>query len=245
MIPELAYVVMAAAGVAVVWGVTTAILDKPPGKAQLLYSRRRLAGDPGSVGRRRGEAARRIPAPIAAHHDRIPDRHCAADPIGLVLGQLERTRFSGIVLAVAALAVAAMTLRLLCCGSRRHDSGRRLGDPHQHRCRPRSDRVYGLFALAATARASVQLATRYSEAPLAYLLSAVAGVIYIVATFTLARGSRTSRRIAWAAILLELVGVLTVGTLSLVDPAAFPRATVGRCTASVTALCRWCYRSSG
>lgn len=86
--------------------------------------------------------------------------------------------------------------------------------------------VYGLFALAATARASVQLATRYSEAPLAYLLSAVAGVIYIVATFTLARGSRTSRRIAWAAILLELIGVLTVGTLSLVDPAAFPRATV-------------------
>jgi hypothetical protein len=86
--------------------------------------------------------------------------------------------------------------------------------------------VYGLFALAATARASVQLATRYAEAPLAYLLSAVAGVIYIVATFTLARGSRTSRRIAWAAIVLELVGVLTVGTLSLVDPAAFPRATV-------------------
>ena len=86
--------------------------------------------------------------------------------------------------------------------------------------------VYGLFALAATARASVQLATRYGEAPLAYLLSAVAGVIYIVATFTLARGSRTSRRIAWAAILLELIGVLTVGTLSLVDPAAFPRATV-------------------
>jgi hypothetical protein len=86
--------------------------------------------------------------------------------------------------------------------------------------------VYGLFALAATARASVQLATRYSEAPLAYLLSAVAGVIYIVATFTLARGGRISRRIAWTAIVLELVGVLTVGTLSLMDPAAFPRATV-------------------
>ena len=86
--------------------------------------------------------------------------------------------------------------------------------------------VYGLFALAATARASVQLATRYSEAPLAYLLSAVAGVIYIVATVTLARGSRTSRQVAWVAIVIELVGVLTVGTLSLVEPAAFPRATV-------------------
>ena len=86
--------------------------------------------------------------------------------------------------------------------------------------------VYGVFALAATARASVQLATRFAEAPLAYLLSAVAGVIYIVATVTLARGSRTSRRVAWVAITLELVGVLTVGTLSLVEPAAFPRATV-------------------
>jgi hypothetical protein len=86
--------------------------------------------------------------------------------------------------------------------------------------------VYGLFALAATARAGVQLATRYAEAPLAYLLSAVAGVIYVVATVTLARGGSTSRRIATVAIVAELVGVLTVGTLSVADPAAFPRATV-------------------
>jgi hypothetical protein len=86
--------------------------------------------------------------------------------------------------------------------------------------------IYGLFALAATARAGVQLATRYDEAPLAYLLSAVAGVIYVVATVTLARGGPTSRRIATVAILAELVGVLTVGTLSVADPAAFPRATV-------------------
>lgn len=86
--------------------------------------------------------------------------------------------------------------------------------------------VYGLFALAATSRAAVQLITDYAEAPLAYLLSAVAGLIYVVATFTLARGSRTSRQVAWAAITLELVGVLAVGTASVVDPAAFPRATV-------------------
>ena len=86
--------------------------------------------------------------------------------------------------------------------------------------------VYAVFALAATARAGVQLATRYSEAPLAYLLSALAGLIYVVATVTLARGDRASRRIATAAIVVELVGVLTVGTLSLVDAQAFPRATV-------------------
>ena len=86
--------------------------------------------------------------------------------------------------------------------------------------------VYGVFALAATARAGVQLATRYSEAPLAYLLSAAAGVIYILATITLARGTAASRRVAIVAIVIELIGVLTVGTLSVVDPEAFPRATV-------------------
>lgn len=86
--------------------------------------------------------------------------------------------------------------------------------------------VYGVFALAACARAGVQLATRFSEAPVAYLLSAMAGLIYLLATIMLARGTRTSRRVATAAIVVELVGVLTVGTLSLLDPAAFPRATV-------------------
>jgi hypothetical protein len=86
--------------------------------------------------------------------------------------------------------------------------------------------IYGVFALAACSRAAVQLATRYHEAPLAYLLSAVAGVVYVVATFTLARGTQASRRLALVAILIELVGVLSVGTAGLIDPAAFPRATV-------------------
>ena len=86
--------------------------------------------------------------------------------------------------------------------------------------------VYGLFALSATARAAVQLATQFDEAPLAYVLSGVAGLVYVVATVTLARGDQASRRVATVAIVLELVGVLTVGTLSVLDPAAFPRATV-------------------
>ena len=83
--------------------------------------------------------------------------------------------------------------------------------------------VYGLFALSATARATVQLATQYSQAPLAYLLSALSGVIYIVATVALAR---SHRRLALACITVELIGVLVIGTASLVDPAAFPKATV-------------------
>jgi hypothetical protein len=86
--------------------------------------------------------------------------------------------------------------------------------------------VYGVFALAATARAGVQIALRFSEAPLAYLLSALAAVVYIVATISLARGTPRARRVALVAVLVEFVGVLTVGTLSVLDAAAFPRATV-------------------
>ena len=86
--------------------------------------------------------------------------------------------------------------------------------------------VYGIFALAATARASVQLLTKFEQAPLAYLLSALAALVYIVATITLARGTRASRRLALVAIIIELVGVIAVGTLSIADPEVFPRATV-------------------
>ena len=86
--------------------------------------------------------------------------------------------------------------------------------------------VYGLFALAAGARAGVQIATRFNAAPLAYTLSAAAAVVYLVATVALARSSRISRRVAAFSCGFELLGVLTVGTASLVDPAAFPHATV-------------------
>ena len=86
--------------------------------------------------------------------------------------------------------------------------------------------LYGTFALAAGARAAVQLTTRFAEAPLAYLLSALAAAVYVVATVALVRGGRAGRATATAAILLELAGVLVVGTLSLADPAAFPDETV-------------------
>lgn len=85
--------------------------------------------------------------------------------------------------------------------------------------------LYGVFTLAAGARAGVQLATRFDEAPLAYLLSALAAVVYLVATLALARGP-AGRRTALVAISVELVGVLVVGTLSLADPGAFPDETV-------------------
>ncbi len=86
--------------------------------------------------------------------------------------------------------------------------------------------VYGVFALAATARSAVQISTRFSVAPLAFALSAVAAVVYLLATFCLATGTRTTRAVATASLILELAGVLLVGTLSLMQPGLFPEATV-------------------
>jgi hypothetical protein len=86
--------------------------------------------------------------------------------------------------------------------------------------------VYAVFALSATARAGVQIVDRFSEAPVPYLLSALAGVVYILATIGLAGRGPGARRLAWAAVGFELAGVLVVGTLSLVDAADFPDDTV-------------------
>jgi hypothetical protein len=83
--------------------------------------------------------------------------------------------------------------------------------------------VYGVFALAATGRSGVQLATKASEAPLPYALSGLAAVVYVVATFALATGRR---RLALAAVGTELVGVLVVGLTSLLLPQDYPDATV-------------------
>lgn len=86
--------------------------------------------------------------------------------------------------------------------------------------------VYAFFALAAGARAGWQLATRFDEAPVAYLLSALAAAIYLIAAIFLARPEPTSRQVALVCCLIELAGVIVVGTISLVVPEAFPRATV-------------------
>ncbi|MEU8051805.1 hypothetical protein AB0B99_18140 [Micromonospora haikouensis] len=86
--------------------------------------------------------------------------------------------------------------------------------------------VYLLFAIAATSRAGLQIATRFAEAPVAYLLSALAALVYIVAAVGLARAGHAGRRVALACCSVELVGVVGVGLLSLADPELFPDETV-------------------
>ena len=86
--------------------------------------------------------------------------------------------------------------------------------------------VYAVFAVAATGRSTYQLATQAGAAPFPYALSALAAVVYLAATLGLARPGPTWRKVAWAACATELVGVLLVGTLSVLDAELFPDDTV-------------------
>ena len=113
MIEALAYVVIALAGVAVIWGLVTAVADKPPGKAQLLFAagveivtvvQSIIATAKLVAGARPVELATTIGYLIGI---------VILIPIAWLWANVERNRFSGIVLAVAALGVLAMTLRLL------------------------------------------------------------------------------------------------------------------------------------
>nr|MCW2728531.1 hypothetical protein [Aeromicrobium sp.] len=84
--------------------------------------------------------------------------------------------------------------------------------------------VYAIFALAASARSIVQLITEVeSDTVVPYVLSAFAGVVYVLATYALAVNRR---RLALVTIGIELVGVITVGIVSLVDEELFPDQTV-------------------
>lgn len=86
--------------------------------------------------------------------------------------------------------------------------------------------IYGVLALAATFRSLYQIVTKFEDAPLAYTLSAVAALVYILATVALLLRGPIWRQVARASITFELVGVLVVGTLSVFAPALFAHASV-------------------
>ena len=86
--------------------------------------------------------------------------------------------------------------------------------------------TYAVFALAAGARSAVQLATRADEAPLAYSLSLVAALTYALGWVAIRRAAAGRAGLASVMLWVELAGVITVGTLSLVEDDWFPEASV-------------------
>ncbi|MFI9627787.1 hypothetical protein [Streptomyces sp. NPDC052042] len=85
---------------------------------------------------------------------------------------------------------------------------------------------YGVFTVAAASRSIVQVIVDFDKAPLAYALSALAAVVYGFITYSLARGGERARRSAMVCCAAELLGVLVVGTWTVVAPSEFPDATV-------------------
>jgi hypothetical protein len=86
--------------------------------------------------------------------------------------------------------------------------------------------IYAIFAISATARASYQLIREFEQAPLAYSLSAISALVYLLATYSLSKQEAKWQRIALYTIWFELVGVIAVGTLSLTLPAYFAHPSV-------------------
>jgi hypothetical protein len=93
--------------------------------------------------------------------------------------------------------------------------------------------VYAILAIAATARSLFELLTKFSQAPVPYLLSTFAAVVYCVITVALVKDTPGWRRIAFVGMVVELVGVLVVGTWSLVHPETFTNPQTGHGVHSV------------
>lgn len=83
--------------------------------------------------------------------------------------------------------------------------------------------IYAVFAISATARSLYQIFSKFEFAPFAYALSAVSGLVYILATWALASDHRKT---AWFAVCFEMVGVVTVGVLTVLHPEFFADDTV-------------------
>jgi hypothetical protein len=86
--------------------------------------------------------------------------------------------------------------------------------------------VYAVFAISSTARASFQMITKFEEAPVSYSLSLLSAVVYLLATVSLAKSGPTWKTIALASVIFELIGVLTVGVISLLAPELFVEASI-------------------
>ncbi|MDN4489711.1 hypothetical protein QQX13_02590 [Demequina sp. SYSU T00068] len=83
--------------------------------------------------------------------------------------------------------------------------------------------AYAVLGLAATGRSVVQITTKFSEAPLAYSVSAVSAVLYVMIAVALWKRWRS---LAVAGTVIELAGVLIVGTLGYVESSWWPDETV-------------------
>lgn len=83
--------------------------------------------------------------------------------------------------------------------------------------------AYAVLALAAIGRSTYQIATKFGDAPLAYSVSALSAVLYLLIAIALWKGKE---RLALIGTSVELAGVIIVGTLGYVESSWWPDETV-------------------
>jgi hypothetical protein len=77
---------------------------------------------------------------------------------------------------------------------------------------------YSILAVAATGRSLFQIVTKFGDAPFAYTLSFIAAAHYFFAVLAIVK---RWRRFAMVIMVVELVGVLSVGILTVMMPSLF------------------------
>ena len=83
--------------------------------------------------------------------------------------------------------------------------------------------AYAVLALAALGRSSYQIGTKFDQAPVPYTISAISALLYLVIAVALVR---RASKVALVGTVIELLGVLVVGTLGIVEPTWWPDETV-------------------
>lgn len=86
--------------------------------------------------------------------------------------------------------------------------------------------AYSILAFAAVGRSTYELIFKFDEAPLAYSLSAFAAFVYVVACWAIWRGDDLAVRVGKVVCTFELIGVLTVGTLTTFGESSLDVGTV-------------------
>lgn len=86
--------------------------------------------------------------------------------------------------------------------------------------------AYSILAFAAVGRSTYELIFKFDDAPVPYTFSVVAAVIYLVAVWAIWRGDALGIKVAKIACTIELIGVLTIGTLTTLGDSAFDVGTV-------------------
>jgi hypothetical protein len=86
--------------------------------------------------------------------------------------------------------------------------------------------AYSILAFAAVGRSTYELIVKFDEAPTPYTFSVLAAIVYLVAVWAIWRGDALGVKVGKIACSIEMIGVLTIGSITTLGDSAFDVGTV-------------------